>query len=142
MTVDPRQSVAFPRQVGVKGAQERLLAGPGRQLTVTQDVVGVEVLELEQEPVAVESAGCGEIARCQGRRSPVVKQDDQVAGLAVERDFLPAPRRPAPSKKMPLEREVTEVLHEDQALSRLRIEYARDGSADRFEDPVVAEQGG
>ena len=140
MTVNPRQPVTFPGQIGVKGAQERLLFWSGRQLPVTEYEVGVEMFELEQEPVAVEGAGGGKIARRQGGRSLSVKQDDQVAGLAVEKNRLPAPPRFAQGEKMPLEREVTEVLHENQALPGIRIEDAWDGCTDRFEDPVVAEQ--
>ena len=140
MAVNARQAVARQRQVGVEGAQQRLVGRRRDHLPVTHDEMSVEVIELEQEAVAVEGRARGEVIRPQGCRSALVKQDDQVAGLPVKWAARPPPASPL-IKKMLLESEVPEVLHQDQAMGQIGVQDARHGRPDRFQDPVIAEQG-
>src|SRR6266581_3028773 len=111
-------------------------------LSLADDVVAVEVIELEQEAVAVERACRGEIVRSERGLPLSVEEDDEVAGLAVEPFGLSGtPPTPPRIEKMLLQGDVPEVLRQHQPKGWVGSEYARNGCSNRRKHPVIAEQG-
>src|SRR6185295_684534 len=108
---------------------------------VSENEVPVKMIELEQETLAVESAGGGKISGLECFRPLPVQQDDEIAGLPVHPGgFGGEPAGPC-ARKVLLEGDVPQVLHQDQAVGRIGSENVRNGSAYRFQDAMVAEQG-
>src|SRR5467141_1658036 len=142
VAVHARQPVARRGQIGVEGSQHPLVIRSRRHLSLADDVVAVEVIELEQEAIAVECACRGEIVRSERGLPLSVEEDDEVAGLAVEPFGLAGtpPTRPR-IEKLLLQGDVSEVLRQHEPKGWVGSEYAWNGCSNRREHPVVAEQG-
>src|SRR5881397_3957783 len=103
MTIDTREAIAFVGQVDIEGAQHRLVRRLRDPLPVGDHEVAMKMIELQKEALPIEGATGGEISGPQGLSTLLMKEDDQVACLAVESGrLIGAPAR-SNIKKMPLQ---------------------------------------